>query len=171
MRCAGDGGLVPGGLGRRGGLGQDRLALGYVGGAEAAGSGDLCAGLGGGGERPVVGGQAQGSGCGVVHLLDHGEVGELDLNLVVFDLSIERDAGGLRILGRLTVGQWAGDAQAHEGCCALSVESASLGVLGDGPGQSGLAGFGAGGYFGALTGGEGAVPIPVHPAGDLGAGA
>ena len=105
--------------------------MGQVGRAEATGPGDRCAALGGSGECPVAGSQSQTAGRRVVDLLDHSEVGELDLDLVVLDLSVERDAGGLRILGRLTVGQWAGDAQTHECGRAVSVESASSGVLGD----------------------------------------
>ena len=87
---------------------------------------------------------------------------------MVLDLAIECDTGGLRVLSRLTVGQVAGDAQTHEGGCTVSVDGAPLGIVGDGPGQGGRALVGAGGHLGALTGGEGAVPVPVHPAGNLG---
>ena len=90
---------------------------------------------------------------------------------MVLDLTIDRDAGGLRVLGCLTVGRATGDAQTHEGGGTVAIDGAPLGVLGDGPGHSGLTGAGAGGHRGALTGGEHAVPVPVHPAGNLGVAA
>ena len=90
---------------------------------------------------------------------------------MVLDLTVDRDASGLRVLGFPPVGRGAGDAQTHEGGRTVAIDGAPLGVLGDGPGHSGLTGAGAGGHRGALTGGKYAVPVPVHPAGDLGVAA